>query len=214
MQTMSSACRTLFISSLLAYGAMGLHAWAQGAVGTAAARLTYSVKLGFFSPKLEYTRSLTPAGLHLYNGRIPYLYDPKTFTFVLLSKPQADFDPQMKVEGETGFELGREWSVSFQEHPSAQARCNDLTQKSGKVKITANQPETVMVQGQAQTVQVVVAQVSGTWASCGYEGTYERTTHYAPILEAFTVSHSLTRLNTGQVLSDVKTKLENVVAAP
>lgn len=185
--------------------------WAQSTANTTASKLTYSVKVGFFSPKIEYTRSLTPAGLHLYAGRIPYLYDPKTFTFVLLSKPQADFDPQMKVEGEAGvMEVGSEWSVSFEEHPSTQARCKDPTQKTGKVKIVAKQPETVMVQGQAQSVEVVVAQVSGTWASCGYEGTYERTTHYAPNLGVFTVSNSVTSLSTGQVVSNVQSRLENV----
>lgn len=188
--------------------------WAQSTANTTASKLTYSVKVGFFSPKLDYTRITTPTGFHFYAGRIPYLYDPKTFTFVLLSKPQADFDPQMKVEGEAGvMEVGSEWSVSFEEHPSTQARCSDPTQKTGKVKIVAKQPETVTVQGQAQSVEVVVAQVSGSWASCGYEGTYERTTHYAPSLSAFTISNSVTRLNTGQVVSDVKTKLENVVLA-
>jgi hypothetical protein len=186
-------------------------AGAQTIADDARRKLTYSVKLGFFSPKLEYIRSITASGMHLYAGRIPYLYDPRTFTFVLLTKPQADFDPKMIIEGEAGvFEVGREWAVSFQEHPSAQARCNDLTQKNGKVKITAKQAENVTVQGQPQSVEVLVARVTGNWSSCGHEGSYERTTHYAPSLGAFTFSHSVTRLNTGQVLSDVSTKLEGM----
>jgi hypothetical protein len=191
--------------------ALGATASAQTTAVDTPSKLTYSVKLGFFSPKFDYTRSNTASGMHLYAGRIPYLYDPKTFIFVLLSKPQADFDPKMTIEGEAGvFEVGREWAVSFQEHPSTQARCNDLTQKTGKVKITAKQPENVMVQGQPQSVEVVVAKVTGTWSSCGHDGTYERTTHYAPGLNAFTFSHSVTRLNTGQVVSDVNTKLEGM----
>lgn len=192
-------------------GVVNTSASAQTTAVDASSKLTYSVKLGFFSPKLDYTRSTTASGMHLYAGRIPYLYDPKTFTFVLLTKPQADFDPKMTIEGEAGvFEVGREWAVSFQEHPSAQARCSDLTQKTGKVKITAKQPENVTVHDQTQSVEVVVAKVTGKWSSCGHEGTYERTTHYAPSLNAFTFSHSITRLNTGQVVSDVSTKLEGV----
>jgi hypothetical protein len=184
---------------------------AQTTAVDAPSKLTYSVKLGFFSPKLDYTRTTTASGMHLYAGRIPYLYDPKTFTFILLTKPQADFDPKMIIEGEAGvFEVGREWAVSFQEHPSAQARCNDLTQKNGKVKITAKQAENVTVQGPPQSVEVLVARVTGNWSSCGHEGSYERTIHYAPSLGAFTFSHSVTRLNTGQVLSDVSTKLEGM----
>ena len=210
MQTVANTYRRSVMFAVLACAALGVDAWAQTAVETTPSKLTYSVKAGFFSPKFDYTRSVTPTGLHLYAGRIPYLFDPRTFIFVLLSKPQADFDPQMKVEGEPGMELGREWSVTFQEHPSAQARCNDLTRKTGKAKIVAKQPDTVMVQGQAQSVEVVVAQVSGTWASCGYEGTYERTTHYAPSLGVFTVSNSVTSLSTGQVISNVQSRLENV----
>jgi hypothetical protein len=214
MQTVASAYRRFVMFAVLACATLGMDAWAQTAAEAAPSKLTYSLKAGFFSPKFDYTRSVTPTGLHLYTGRIPYLFDPKTFTFVLLSKPQADFDPQMKVEGELGMEVGREWSVTFQEHPSAQARCNDLTRKTGKAKIVAKQPETVMVQGQAQSVEVVVAQVSGTWASCGYEGTYERTTHYAPSLGVFTVSNSVTSLGTGQVVSNVQSRLENIHLSP
>lgn len=209
MQIRVRSFRSFAMLTLLACPILGVKAWAQNTSEATTSKLTYSVKVGFFSPKLDYTRTTTPAGLHLYTGRIPYLYDPKTFTFVLLSKPQADFDPQMKLEGETGMEVGREWVVTFQEHPSAQARCNELTQKTAKVKITDKQTETVMVQGKEQTVEVVMAQVKGTWASCGNEGTYERSTHYAPSLGVFTLSNSVTRLNTGQVVSDVKTKLEN-----
>lgn len=214
MPTVASAHRRLGMLAVLA-ATLGVEARAQTATEPTPSKLTYSVKVGFFSPKFDYTRSITPTGLHLYTGRIPYLFDPKTFTFVLLSKPQADFDPQIKVEGEAGvFELGREWSVAFQEHPSAQARCNDLTRKTGKAKIVAKQPETVMVQGQAQSVEVVVAQVSGTWASCGHEGTYERTTHYAPSLGVFTISNSVTSLSTGQVISNVQSRLENIHLSP
>lgn len=192
-----------------------IQAGAQTTAEEAPRKLTYSVKLGFFSPKLDYTRTVTKAGLHQYTGRIPYLFDPNTFTFILLSRPQADFDPQMKIEGDAGvMEVGREWSVSFQEHPSAQARCNDLTQKTAKIKVLAKQTETITVNGQAQPVDVVVSHVTGTWASCGYDGTYERTTHYAPSLGDFTLSNSVTRLSSGQVLSDVKTKLENTQLAP
>ena len=210
MQTVASAYRRTVMFAVLACATLGMDAWAQTAAEAAPSKLTYSLKAGFFSPKFDYTRSVTPTGLHLYTGRIPYLFDPKTFTFVLLSKPQADFDPQMKVEGELGMEVGREWSVAFQEHPSAQARCNDLTQKTGKVKITAKQIEIVMLEGQAQPVEVVAAKVTGTWSSCGYDGTYERTTHYAPSLNAFTISHSVTRLSSGQVVSDVNIKLDGV----
>lgn len=190
---------------------MSWHASASTDATDAPSKLTYSIKFGFFSPKFDYARSITASGMHLYPGRIPYLFDPKTFAFVLLSKPQADFDPKMIIEGEAGvLEVGREWSVSFQEHPSTQARCRDQTQKTARVLITAKQTENVMVQGQSQSVHVVVAKVTGTWASCGHEGTYERTTHYAPSLSTYTLNHSVTRLNTGQVFSDVNTKLENM----
>jgi hypothetical protein len=213
--TLPSNARTggssLALLTAVACCTMGIEGRAQAPADAPPSKLTYSVKVGFLSPKLDYTRSVTPAGLHLYSGRIPYLFDPKTLTFILLSRPQSDFDPQIKIEGQAGvMEVGREWSVSFQEHPSAQARCNDLTQKTGKVKIVAQRSENVTVQGQPQPVEVVLAQVSGTWASCGYEGTYERTTHYAPSLGVFTVSNSTTRLSTGQVISNVQTRLENL----
>lgn len=203
--------RHLMLLALLGGGVLPPSAIAQNAAEVSPNKLTYSVKVGFFAPKLDYTRTITPTGLQLYTGRIPYLFDPKTFVFVLLSRPQADFDPQLKIEGEAGvMEVGRQWSVTFQEHPSTQARCNDLTKKTANVKITAKQTETINVSGQVQTVEVLVAQVTGSWASCGYEGTYERTTHYAPSLGVFTVGNSVTRLNTGQVVSNVQTKLENI----
>ena len=75
--TLPSNARTgsssLALLTAVACCTMGIEGRAQAPADAPPSKLTYSVKVGFFSPKLDYTRSVTPAGLQLYSGRIPYL---------------------------------------------------------------------------------------------------------------------------------------------
>ena len=145
--------------------------------------LIYVGKKGFFSAKVDYTRSTSADGLDGYQGRSLFRFDPKSFAWIAITKSGGGLDHKITMNASvSAYTVGASWKGTYESPATAAAKCSDNTQHTYRASVNAVHPVAVKIGDGMVEVEAIKVLVDGTWSSCGFEGTSSRTTTYAPSL--------------------------------
>jgi hypothetical protein len=183
---------------------------AQTSAEPARGKIFYTGKVGFFSKTSEYTVEAKSPTLSVYTGNDVLLFDSKTFALVHMKSAPENFDAAIEGSGNAGtLEVGSTWNGKYKQPATRQSQCATPSDQDFTATVTGKEAQAIDIAGAKAEVEIVSVQMTGTWSSCGYRGTWKATRKYAPSLGLLVLTDSETLMD-GRMIAGGSLRLDHI----